>query len=90
MIRAILIACAVLGLVLIALLFRASSNNAFFGQHYAWLFGVGIALTVGLFALIGYQLYSLWKKLKARVFGAKLALRGGRIVDLSPRSPAEH
>jgi len=75
MIRAIILGCVSLGFALIALLFRASSNNAFFSQQYPWLFGVGIALTAGLLALIGFQIFSLWKKLKGRVFGAKLALR---------------
>ena len=75
MIRALTFACVALGIALVGLLFRASSNTAFFGEHYPWLFGLGIALTIGLLALIGYQIFSLWKKLKARVFGAKLALR---------------
>ena len=75
MIRAVIFACVALGIALIGLLFRASSNNAFFSEHYPWLLGVGVALTVGLLALIGYQIHSLWKKLKNRVFGAKLALR---------------
>ncbi|MEP7156207.1 MAG: ATP-binding protein [Betaproteobacteria bacterium] len=75
MIRLLTFACVALGVALVGLLFRASSNNAFFGEHYPWLFGVCIALTVGLLALIGYQIFSLWRKLKARVFGAKLALR---------------
>ncbi len=75
MIRAVIFVCVALGIALIGLLFRASSNNAFFGEHYPWLFGIGIALTVGLLALIAYQIFSLWRKLKGRVFGAKLALR---------------
>jgi nitrogen fixation/metabolism regulation signal transduction histidine kinase len=75
MIRAILLACVVLGLTLIGLLFRASSNNSFFSTHYPWLLGVGVALIVGLLALIGFQIFSLWRKLRSRVFGAKLALR---------------
>ena len=75
MIRAILLACVVLGIALIGLLFRASSNNTFFSTHYPWLLGVGVALIVGLLALIGYQIFSLWRKLRGRVFGAKLALR---------------
>ncbi|MEO8385391.1 MAG: ATP-binding protein [Betaproteobacteria bacterium] len=75
MIRAILLACVLLGVALIALLFRASSNNTFFSTHYPWLLGVGVALIVGLLALIGYQIYSLVQKLRGRVFGAKLALR---------------
>ena len=75
MIRAILLACVLLGLTLIGLLFRASSNNTFFNTHYPWLLGVGVALIVGLLTLIGYQIFSLWQKLRGRVFGAKLALR---------------
>lgn len=75
MMRAIIFGCVALGVALIALLFRASSNNAFFSEQYPWLFGVGIALTIGLLVLIGFQIYSLWKKLRGRVFGAKLALR---------------
>lgn len=75
MIRAILLACVVLGVALITLLFRASSNNTFFDTHYPWLLGVGVALIVGLLALIGYQIFSLVRKLRNRVFGAKLALR---------------
>jgi nitrogen fixation/metabolism regulation signal transduction histidine kinase len=75
MIRAILLACVLLGVTLIGLLFRASSNNTFFSTHYPWLLGVGVALIVGLLALIGYQIFSLVRKLRGRVFGAKLALR---------------
>ena len=75
MIRAILLACVVLGVALIALLFRASSNNTFFNTHYPWLLAVGVALIIGLLSLIGYQIFSLLRKLRGRVFGAKLALR---------------
>ncbi len=75
MIRIVVLACVALGIALIALLFRASSNNAFFAEHYTWLFWLASTLTVGLLALIVYQVYSLWRKLKRRVFGAKLALR---------------
>ena len=64
MMRAIIFGCVALGVALIALLFRASSNNAFFSEQYPWLFGVGIALTIGLLVLIGFQIYSLWKKLR--------------------------
>jgi PAS domain S-box-containing protein len=74
-VRTIVFTCVALGVALIFLLFQASSNNAFFGQHYPWLFGVGIALTAGLLGLIGYQVLLLVRKLRTRVFGAKLALR---------------
>ena len=75
MIRAIIFVCIAVGIALIALLFRASSNNEFFAEHYPWLFALGIALTVGLLLLIGYQIYLLVKKLRGRVFGSKLTLR---------------
>jgi len=75
MIRAIIFVCIAVGVALIALLFRASSNNEFFAEHYPWLFALGIALTVGLLLLIGYQIYLLVKKLRGRVFGSKLTLR---------------
>lgn len=75
MIRMIILICVALGVALIALLFRASSNNAVFEQHYAVLFWVGLALTVGLVSLIAFQVYSLVKRLRGRVFGSKLSLR---------------
>ena len=64
MIRAVIFVCVALGIALIGLLFRASSNNAFFSEQYPWLIGVGIALTVGLLALIGYQIFCCGKNSK--------------------------
>ena len=75
MIRALIFGCITIGVALIALLFRASSNNEFYAEHYPWLFGLGLVLTIGLLLLIGYQIYLLVKKLRTRVFGSKLALR---------------
>ncbi len=73
--RIFVFSCIAIGVGLIALMFRASSNNAFFSEHYTWLFGLGVALIVGLLLLIGYQIVSLIKKLRARVFGSKLTAR---------------
>ena len=75
MIRAIVFGCIALGIAVIATMFRASSNNAVFEQNYALLFWLGLALTTGLLALIGSQVYSLVRKLRSRVFGSKLGLR---------------
>ena len=75
MIRAIILLSVALGIALIAMLFRASSNNTVFEQHYASLFWLGLALTIGLLLLIGMQVFSLVKKLRGQVFGSKLALR---------------
>jgi nitrogen fixation/metabolism regulation signal transduction histidine kinase len=75
MIRIIIFCCVAVGIALITFMFRASSNNAVFEQHYASLFWLGLILTVGLLALIGVQVYSLVQKLRAQVFGSKLGLR---------------
>ncbi len=75
MIRIVSLACAALGIALIAMLFYASSNNAMFEQHYASLFWLGLALTIGLLILIVVQVYGLVRKLRGRVFGSTLALR---------------
>jgi nitrogen fixation/metabolism regulation signal transduction histidine kinase len=63
------------GFALIVLLSRASANNSQFSQNLSWLIGSGIVVATGLLGLIGYQIVTLWRKLKERVFGAKLALR---------------
>jgi nitrogen fixation/metabolism regulation signal transduction histidine kinase len=75
MIRAIVFGCVALGIALVALMFRASSNNGVFEQNYPWLFGLGLALTIGLLGLIAVQVYSLVRRLRTQVFGSKLGLR---------------
>jgi nitrogen fixation/metabolism regulation signal transduction histidine kinase len=75
MIRIVTFSCVALGIALIAVLFRASSNNAVFEQQYASLFWLGLALTVGLLILIVVQVVGLAKKIRGQVFGAKLGLR---------------
>lgn len=64
-----------LGTVLLFMLSRASSNTAAFSQNYTLLLVLNLGVAVSLMGLIGYQLWVLWKKLKARVFGTKLTLR---------------
>lgn len=71
----ILYLCVALGGVALYLLSKASANTAAFSQHYTLLLGLNGVLAVCLLALIGYQLWNLRRKLKARVFGAKLTLR---------------
>ncbi|MBL8510795.1 MAG: HAMP domain-containing protein [Betaproteobacteria bacterium] len=75
MIRILIFTCAALGLTLIALLSRASSNSAFMAEYYPWLFGLSLALATGLLTLVGYQILSLRTKLRNRIFGSKLTLR---------------
>lgn len=74
-IRVITFVLVAAGFGLIVLLSRASANNSQFSQNLPWLIGSGIFVATGLLGLIGYQIIVLWRKLKERVFGAKLALR---------------
>ena len=67
--------CVVTGAALVYLMSEASSNTALFTQNYPLLLGLGAGLALGLMALIGYQLLTLRRKLRARVFGSKLTLR---------------
>ena len=74
-VRAFILILVLAGLTLIVLLSRASANTALFEQHLPWLLGSGGVVAAGLLGLVGYQIVVLWRKLKERVFGAKLALR---------------
>ncbi|MGB8856470.1 MAG: ATP-binding protein [Burkholderiales bacterium] len=73
--RTLVIACALFGVGLLALLSQASANTSLLAGHYPLLLALGGALAVGLMVLIGYQLWLLKRKLKAGVFGSKLTMR---------------
>lgn len=73
--RYVVFLAVALGTVLLFLLSRASSNTAAFSQNYTLLLVLNLGVAVALMALVGYQLWVLWKKLKQRVFGTKLTLR---------------
>jgi PAS domain S-box-containing protein len=73
--KALVFLCVVTGAALVYLLSEASSNNPFFAADYQLLLRLGLALSVGLAALIVYQLLVLRRKLRQRVFGSKLTLR---------------
>lgn len=61
--------------ILLYLLATASGNTEVFGQYYWWLLGLNGLLALGLAGLVGMQVWRLRRKLKARVFGSKLAWR---------------
>ncbi len=63
------------GVVLLYLLSSASANTDLFSRNYYGLLAVAGILALSLTLLVGYQLWHLRNKLKARVFGAKLTLR---------------
>jgi nitrogen fixation/metabolism regulation signal transduction histidine kinase len=67
--------CVVAGAALVYLMSEASANTTAFAQNLDLLLGVSGGLALGLMALIGYQLLTLRRKLRERVFGSKLTLR---------------
>lgn len=73
--RYVVIACVGLGAVLLYLLARASSNTAAFGDYYTLLIVLNSLLAVVLVGLIAYQIWVVSKRIRARVFGARLTLR---------------
>jgi PAS domain S-box-containing protein len=73
--RYVVLACVGLGAVLLYLLSRASSNTASFGEHYTLLIVLNILLVVVLAGLIAYQIWIVRKRIRQRVFGARLTMR---------------
>lgn len=66
---------AITGSLLLYLLSSASANTDLFSRNYYGLLAVAGVLALSLTILVGYQLWSLRNKLRAKVFGAKLTLR---------------
>jgi PAS domain S-box-containing protein len=66
---------AITGCILLYLLSSASANTDLFSRNYYGLLAVAGVLALSLTLLVGYQLWQLRNKLKAKIFGAKLTLR---------------
>ena len=66
---------AVVAAVGLFLLATASADTTLFAQHYPLLLGINAALAALLAALVVTQLVMLTRRLRARVFGARLTLR---------------
>ena len=66
---------ALIGSLLLYLLSSASANTDLFSRNYYALLALAGALALCLAVLVGYQLWQLRGKIKARVFGSKLSLR---------------
>ncbi len=73
--RLLLVVSAALAGVLLFLLATASANVALFARHYPLLLGLNAVLAAALAALVAWQLVSLVRKVRARVFGSRLTLR---------------
>lgn len=64
-----------LGAVMLFLLATAGANTEFFERRYQLLIALNIGFVLLLLALVGYLLWRLRRRLKAGVFGSRLALR---------------
>jgi len=74
-VKYLIIISALLGILLLYLLTSASSNSDLFSHNYYGLLSLAGTLALCLTLLVGYQLWQLRGKIKAKVFGAKLTLR---------------
>ncbi len=64
-----------LGALLLYLLSNASASTAASGEYYALLVTLNIALAALLVLLISFQLFKLYRSIRARVMGSRLTLR---------------
>jgi nitrogen fixation/metabolism regulation signal transduction histidine kinase len=74
-VRYVLIVSASLGAVALFLLATASANTTLFAEHYSLLLLLNGGIALMLAMIVGYQLITLRRKLRAGVFGSKLTLR---------------
>lgn len=74
-VRYVLVAFMGVAAVTLFLLATATANTTLLSERYPVLLALNGAIAVGLAALVGYQLYMLRRKLRARTFGSKLTLR---------------
>ncbi|MDE2260573.1 MAG: HAMP domain-containing protein [Betaproteobacteria bacterium] len=63
------------GGALLYLLSAATANTSLFSVHYPRLLAAGAGVALALMGLISYQLWTLYGKLRDRVFGSKLTLK---------------
>jgi len=73
--RSLIVAALIMGIVLLSLLFYASSDSNAFSDTLPTLFVGGGVLGVALLVLLGWRLWWLQKRIRRGVFGAKLTLK---------------
>ncbi len=73
--RYLLAAAAMLGAVVVALLFPASGDTPLLSEGFPTLLVAGSVIAVALLALVGWQLWQMRRRIRAGVFGSKLTFR---------------
>ncbi len=73
--RLLTLGAIALGALLLWLLSTASDNSPALAGRLPQVLAAGVAVTVALVILVGYQLLILRRRLRQRVFGARLTLR---------------
>ncbi|MSQ50192.1 MAG: HAMP domain-containing protein [Betaproteobacteria bacterium] len=73
--RLLILLGAALACVLLFLLATASANTTAFANHYPLLLGLNAALAALLAVLVAWQMRTLWRKYRQRVFGSRLTVR---------------
>jgi len=66
---------AIAGILWFLMLVSTGADTVIFSRNYPLLIGLNIVLALGMLALVGWQLRSLWRDYQAQVFGARLKLR---------------
>ncbi|WP_226441802.1 sensor histidine kinase [Quatrionicoccus australiensis] len=69
------LAAAVGAIVWFLLLMSTAADTVIFSRNYPLLIALNVMLALGMLALVGSQLRSLWRDYQAQVFGARLKLR---------------
>ena len=87
--RVLIFLCVVAGTALVYLMSEAPSNTALFTQNLQLLLYLAGAMALGLMALIVYQLLTLRRKLRERVFTEQHRERI-RIAKLGKSLSSEH
>ena len=57
------------------LLVSTAADTTIFARNYPVLIGMNLAIAVALLGLVGWQLTSLWREHRAKIFGSRLKLR---------------
>ncbi len=73
--RWVMLAAACLAAIGLFVLATATSNTAFFAQHYDELLVLNGVMVALLMVIVGWQLWQLRRNLKAGIFGSRLAAR---------------